>query len=30
MSRVFGEFIPLQFSGSDVRMQKVKKTKSES
>ncbi len=26
MSRVFGEFQPLQFSGDDVRMQKVKKT----
>lgn len=26
MSRVFGEFRPLRFSGSDVRMQKVKKT----
>ena len=25
MSRVFGEFIPLQFTGSDIRMQKIKK-----
>ncbi|MBR5680309.1 MAG: ATP-binding protein [Clostridia bacterium] len=26
MSRIFGEFQPLSFSGSDVRMQKIKKT----